>query len=1497
MRKVLITLLMSATTLVAQVTVTPNIGLQVPYYNQQNWQVPIQYDLNLLDLLISGNSPYNGVNKWSATFTYQAGAIVTYNGAVYISLQSSNLDYTPSTYTTWWYKIPTTTGGGNNIVPGANITCSPLVAGSCVGSVTVSVTGLVGIPNGGTGNTLGAEPPLGNPLVDGYVVSSTRAGVRSWIANGSMTYPGANTIAVGNSANNGWTAPSYTNITALWTAGTGALYSDGTFHAIPTVGTWGALNYPSWASGTPFVKMTAAGTFALDTNTYLTGVTADSPLSGSGTSGSHLAIQQANTSQGGYLSSTDWNTFNGKQAALTLLKGTYVDGDLCTYAASGTLLNCNTPNSGGLSISGPVGSAVAITGTFPGTGTALASAPSYITLPGLVYGSCSSAPVMTANTTALNTALAAGYIVGIANNAGGNLCVNGIVTCSKSGCGLVGYGSGAYATYPSVIQQTANTDGVVVGMTASTLVSSFYIENLNIIGPGSGSGTRVGLHLTNGSGSYGGGAGVIKNVYIGGFSQAIVNNYFDQMTVSDISGGSDGTNAGLPIMQITGGTANDSSKYDHISFGCNVVGSPTADFEDDGAGVGAVIQLGDMDCAASVAGVIINGASRNTYFIGDFERLNAPRVLVENSSAVATVFGHYTKTPTYDTTAPIYEVTTGAQMLYRGASEATTVAATNYPVFTLSTTYGGIGTLTDSTQYCYVLPGYNTSGHTSYPEQCITTGSHSNTNNVVLTITPLPGITTMVPGRGATGAEHLFSTVSLPGNTTTWTDDGTLTPAGALLGASTLLYPQFYTDSASDGSLIADVVVPGGAATSMIGMWAKSNGQIYPAPGHVLSYPVSTNASDGSARQTFARKFDLAVASGTNTQLVTVTTAAGSPGNAIAIEATLVSNNPIRSNTKYLCYGYANSGVLCYETETTETPASQKLSISTSTSGTNSFSFYVFNTDTGYARTGVLELSNLNYGGSQIQSVTIGAAVNGTPTAAGWSAFGGNAATAATAGGAPPTGSASGDLSGSYPGPTVAKINGVSFSASPSAGMVPNTTSGSASSWTATPTLGAAGTLGSLTFGNATSGLLTLETATGAITSYTLQLPVAQPAGSNTYLSCTAANPAVCTWAAGGGGGGLSGMTAGQLAVAATASTVTSSIAYATTNTASTIVERDGSSNINATTFTGALSAPTASTMTQTGNTVPVTIYGNSNTSDNLEVYAGTGVTPGTKAFWITGGSFPQVHAAGEVDAQYFNASISVISPVHTGGSTYSSIAVQGGSNGNIQTTLGTAFLNNVMNGATGGTQAQLQGTFCYSWNCSGNGTTTTNWTGFDYHTIFGSGTSDIYNGATPMKLLSLTPTINIGTGSTSGYVEIASLPVETSIGTGVTNYFIKHAASGGSLATPNFAVQENGFLLRPGEQSIGTKFTTSGCAVSSTTGGATAGIFTLGANSCTVVITMNGASGLTATNGWTCQAHDRTAPTILIGGESSSNSTTASITIPAGAGATDVISFSCTAY
>ena len=38
----------------ASETSTPNIGLQVPALNQPNWQVPLNYNLNLLDLIFGG---------------------------------------------------------------------------------------------------------------------------------------------------------------------------------------------------------------------------------------------------------------------------------------------------------------------------------------------------------------------------------------------------------------------------------------------------------------------------------------------------------------------------------------------------------------------------------------------------------------------------------------------------------------------------------------------------------------------------------------------------------------------------------------------------------------------------------------------------------------------------------------------------------------------------------------------------------------------------------------------------------------------------------------------------------------------------------------------------------------------------------------------------------------------------------------------------------------------------------------------------------------------------------------------------------------------------------------------------------------------------------------------------------------------------------------------------------------------------------------------------
>jgi hypothetical protein len=95
----------------------------------------------------------------------------------------------------------------------------------------------------------------------------------------------------------------------------------------------------------------------------------------------------------------------------------------------------------------------------------------------------------------------------------------------------------------------------------------------------------------------------------------------------------------------------------------------------------------------------------------------------------------------------------------------------------------------------------------------------------------------------------------------------------------------------------------------------------------------------------------------------------------------------------------------------------------------------------------------------------------------------------------------------------------------------------------------------------------------------------------------------------------------------------------------------------------------------------------------------------------------------------------------------------------------------------------------------SGMGNTSTTYTGawsiVSADLTLGNGTTTVYNSTTPASAFKSTPTINWATTSTGGYAEIYSKPIETSIGSGVTNYFIKHYASGGS--TPVYQVTEAG--------------------------------------------------------------------------------------------------------
>ena len=155
---------------------------------------------------------------------------------------------------------------------------------------------------------------------------------------------------------------------------------------------------------------------------------------------------------------------------------------------------------------------------------------------------------------------------------------------------------------------------------------------------------------------------------------------------------------------------------------------------------------------------------------------------------------------------------------------------------------------------------------------------------------------------------------------------------------------------------------------------------------------------------------------------------------------------------------------------------------------------------------------------------------------------------------------------------------------------------------------------------------------------------------------------------------------------------------------------------------------------------------------------------------------------------------------------------------------------------------------------------------------------------ATPASELDVYGNVAIGTS----YAGVTAAPTNGLIVQG-------NVGIGTTANAANTSLDVRGAIATNGLIGNGTKFTLTGCSADTTVGAATVGKFTSRTTgTCTVVITMNGATGLTAPTGWECYANDLTTPANLIG-MSSSTTTTATITGTTVTG--DVVSFGCQGY
>ena len=271
-------------------------------------------------------------------------------------------------------------------------------------SVVSNLTGVLPVLNGGTGVTtstgsgstvLSTSPTLVTPVL-GTPTSGNLA---------NCTFPTLNQNTTGTAAGLSATLAVASGGTGLTsTPANGALdIGNGTGFTRTTLTAGSNVTITNSAGGITIASTNSGGT--------VTSVTGTAPVVSSGGATPAISMAAASTSTNGYLTSTDWNTFNGKQAA-----GSYVtSGGALGTPSSGNLANCTFPVLNQNTSGTAAGLSTTLAVTSGGTGTTS----------------------LTANNVLLGNGTSAVQVV--APSTSGNLLTSNGTTWTSSGPNTLGY--------------------------------------------------------------------------------------------------------------------------------------------------------------------------------------------------------------------------------------------------------------------------------------------------------------------------------------------------------------------------------------------------------------------------------------------------------------------------------------------------------------------------------------------------------------------------------------------------------------------------------------------------------------------------------------------------------------------------------------------------------------------------------------------------------------------------------------------------------------------------------------------------------------------------------------------------------------------------------------------------------------------------------------------------------------------------------------------------